>query len=743
MQRNTRTDPFLSLANGLAAAQRVARPAVTVSPRQALEELRRGKDLTDRRRLGLMVVVMGVGRDISIREKRTTLVRNLHTIQMRMTRTPGRRLAVVEAALRLTDPSDAATRWHEDLENTYLKLRSSGAVSDWASAFGVTRDEAIASCNHIRTISRFPDWADPLNDQAVSTPDLPTLKVGVSSGLKVTRLRTNRFRAVPGEIDLDLTSDGKPVSLVIFGDNGVGKSTLVSAIELACQGTVGRQSPTLVDASLSLINLSADEESAAVEVLLSDNTSLERFVELVDGQWSISGDPTPFAFSLSPMTLQRADLVRFLGTPGAKRGQLFVGQFAADGTNRFARAARERLRAAKETRRLFVDDLSARAGHPPRFGSRYIGLMLNAIHLDGMDPDTWRKVRGRVPASYTKDHDRVRAIEHELREARRLQEKMPELELRDHSKQVKRLGELLGDIDTSLTDALVAVTGFDFVERVEVSVGSSGAISLNMLVHLKNGKAVAPERLFSEGVQDLLAILFFVEVAKAAAERGQAKVLVLDDVIQSVDATIRRRLLQQLVSDLKSWQLIITCHDRLWRDHVREALGKAGMRHREIAIRAWDFSGGPLISSGFADASTDLRAMVGVAGPRTVAGSSGLLLETICNHMSWTLPVTITRAREDRYTLGELLDTVRSKTKNSPELATVFAEIDQLVSLRNQLGAHYNQIADSIADSEADRFAVLVLRLWDRVFCAACAIFVRKARPKVYECRCGAVRFST
>ena len=59
---------------------------------------------------------------------------------------------------------------------------------------------------------------------------------------------------------------------------------------------------------------------------------------------------------------------------------------------------------------------------------------------------------------------------------------------------------------------------------------------------LKNNQTADPLGLFSEANLDLLAFLIFLAVAKEAAERGQARLLVLDDVLQSVDAVFRARV---------------------------------------------------------------------------------------------------------------------------------------------------------------------------------------------------------
>lgn len=734
-------DPFIALSDGLAWAFRARRRA-PMPPRQALETLRKGR-VSDRKRLVLTQDVMR-GADVSSFDKETILSLGLQALQRRPGLAPSARAALVAVGLRIANSERAGqTEWFTELVAVSVRLRESGVVPDWRGAFGMTEDEVVGCCERIRKIRRYPDYVDPTSLRVAPVSEAPDLPVGVSSGLKVSRVEFDGFRATPGSVKLDLTVNNKPSSVIIFGDNGVGKSTIVNAIELACQGTVGRLAPALSNSGLTLINLSNPRQQASVSVTLTNGDRLERNIEQIDDRWQVSGSETPFAFSLSPLALQRADLVRFLSTPGSRRGQLFVGHFAADGTDEYSRSVLERARTAKKARQQFVQDLAGRAGHPPRVGIEYVLKMLRAIHLGGIAEAEWRVTRPHLPKEYVDQQNRYRELNREVSKSREAARRLPETELQSHALQVKRLGELLGDIDPPLTEALITVTGYSFIKRLEVTVGGAGALALQFRVHLHNGTTVTPEQIFSEGVQDLLAILFFLEVAKAAALRGQAKVLILDDVIQSVDATIRRRLLQHIASDLKNWQLIITCHDRLWRDHVQEALHKQGIQHCEVTIRSWDFAEGPIITTSRSDPSTDLRRLVRQASPRSVAGAAGLLLETVCDRLSWTLPATVTRTKGDRYTLGELWDSVTKKARNSPELGGQFAEIDRVVSLRNQLGAHYNAIADSIADAEADRFGELVLALWESVYCDDCKDYIAKLQSKTYACRCGKVRFTT
>lgn len=64
--------------------------------------------------------------------------------------------------------------------------------------------------------------------------------------------------------------------------------------------------------------------------------------------------------------------------------------------------------------------------------------------------------------------------------------------------------------------------------------------------------------------------------------------------------------------------------------------------------------------------------------------------------------------------------------------------IDMLLSIRNLLGAHYNEWADSIPWSDIRDFGQEVLDLYETVYCRKCADWVGSV-GKGFSCRCGAM----
>ncbi len=61
--------------------------------------------------------------------------------------------------------------------------------------------------------------------------------------MKIKSVYIHSFRGIPNELTVNFTDKtGKPVSTIISGDNGSGKSSIVDAIEYNLQGRICRES---------------------------------------------------------------------------------------------------------------------------------------------------------------------------------------------------------------------------------------------------------------------------------------------------------------------------------------------------------------------------------------------------------------------------------------------------------------------------------------------------------------------
>jgi hypothetical protein len=307
----------------------------------------------------------------------------------------------------------------------------------------------------------------------------------------------------------------------------------------------------------------------------------------------------------------------------------------------------------------------------------------------------------------------------------------------DFSKAMKTLRKVLANASTTLTTAFHSISSVDFVDRLELTTDPDKEFSLKVQVHLRNGSVCAANQVFSEANRDLLALLIFLSVIEEANHRSQAPCLILDDVLQSVDATVRVAVTEYLVKRFDKWQLVFTAHDRLWQAQLRSILQRAAHPFIEREIVRWSFEKGPVIVAAASEDDDRLKEALMGGDVIAICSHAGLLVESIADRLSWSLPTSVTRRFGDRYTLGELWPGV-VKTLRKTSIAPQADATDRWVYLRNIAGAHYNEWAKSLSLEEARQFGFSVQTLYNSIRCSGCRRFVERAgSASRWECRCG------
>ena len=102
-----------------------------------------------------------------------------------------------------------------------------------------------------------------------------------------------------------------------------------------------------------------------------------------------------------------------------------------------------------------------------------------------------------------------------------------------------------------------------------------------------------PAALHSEGHQDSMGVLLFLALAEHLAG-GNLPLVVLDDVLMSVDKGHRRAMAELLKEEYPDTQFVITTHDEVWWRQLL-SLGVA-KRKTAVKFKAWDIKEGPLIA---------------------------------------------------------------------------------------------------------------------------------------------------
>ena len=302
--------------------------------------------------------------------------------------------------------------------------------------------------------------------------------------------------------------------------------------------------------------------------------------------------------------------------------------------------------------------------------------------------------------------------------------------------------ELLEEAEKFLYTSFVKISNADYIKGVKLKIGNESEVSLEIIVLTDTGIKVQPQNIFSEANYDLVILLLHLSLFRVCANNGQSKFLILDDVLQSVDSSIRTRFIEYLLSELREWQLIITCHDRLWLNQLKHLFNRNSHRFKEIHITGWTFLSGPTITSINHDSKDNIiQQAVQTSNPRLIAAACGVMLEKICHNLSFSLEVSLHRKYEDKYTIGDLWPSIKKTLKKS-SIKTILDNIDSLLIIRNILGCHYNEWAESMSDTEVQSFAKNIQTLYDFTFCENCGSWISKNDNQdfVAKCKCGSLK---
>lgn len=288
---------------------------------------------------------------------------------------------------------------------------------------------------------------------------------------------------------------------------------------------------------------------------------------------------------------------------------------------------------------------------------------------------------------------------------------------------------------------------FSFAMRS--AVVSSLEFDAEFLGH--KGKPV--QAYLSESHLDTLGLCVFLVVAQRKA--AKASIVVLDDVLTSVDAAHLDRIMD-LIDDYSASvsQVIIATHYRLWRDKYR--WGRASQARTEvIEFGPWSLTAGIQVQA-FRDALTELRTLIATPGDdrQVVAAKAGIVLESVLDFLTLRYACALPRNSRGEYALGALADGIDKKlagvlrvelpdaagAKLSIDLKPLIGAATSAQWVRNAVGCHFTGLDSQIPDVEVSQFASSVLALADSIICQGCKSMPDKDKTgSNWQCRCGLV----
>ncbi|HYC50251.1 MAG TPA: AAA family ATPase [Gemmatimonadaceae bacterium] len=262
--------------------------------------------------------------------------------------------------------------------------------------------------------------------------------------------------------------------------------------------------------------------------------------------------------------------------------------------------------------------------------------------------------------------------------------------------------------------------------RLKITQRGTASIALESEFH---GEVGDPRGRYSEGHVDSLGLCLFLAIRRLHhTQEKDFALLVLDDVLHSVDGDHRSATAKLIFDEFRDHQIVVTTHDRMWFENLKVA--SKGREARQYRFAGWALGTGPQ----FGDHLSDYEWLQSKAGAAAIPADrvikAGRLLEetlqNLCDRLSVAVPF---RLRGD-YSIDPLWSGFRAAAEKNQGFASVagptIKEIEELRQLRNWTGAHWNVWAQLLSDSEATAFADAVVRLRRFVYCEDCDRFVER-----------------
>jgi hypothetical protein len=269
------------------------------------------------------------------------------------------------------------------------------------------------------------------------------------------------------------------------------------------------------------------------------------------------------------------------------------------------------------------------------------------------------------------------------------------------------------------------------LNKISLELDPNKRASLEIGASFAGQADTPPQAYFSQSHLDTLGICVFL--ALAMLEKPSETILVLDDVLASVDEPHVDRLIEMLYTEtIKFRHCIITTHYRPWKQKLRWGWLQNGQCHF-VELTKWTTMNGLSLIRSLPDIER-LRQLLAETppDPQLVCAKAGVILEAVLDFLTLLYECPAPRRTSGLYTLGDLLPAIDKKLRQALSvdvlkgydaagaptyelisLAPILDELTRIAQARNVFGAHFSAISFELLDSDAIGFGQQVLSLVD------------------------------
>jgi energy-coupling factor transporter ATP-binding protein EcfA2 len=353
--------------------------------------------------------------------------------------------------------------------------------------------------------------------------------------MRITEIKLNNYRAFYGEHTISLDKDGK--NLMVYGENGSGKSSLFTALQyffLSSVQKVNVEENIFVPASKKntvAIQVTIKESAASTKTTTFELNSIDK--QIISADKTIIADANKIKGFFDYRSLLRTHIEH------ANEVDLFD---------------------------ILINGILKHSFN--RFSTKEIGLEWKTIHYDTFEVYQSKNVQARIK-NYLKD------------------------------KFNPGLKQLIEDIEKD-TNIFMSYFGdsvkvkLEFTDVHHHSRRNLSGNTIKLKLDFYNTHIPKHQFFLNEARLSALAISLYLASIKVNPTAGALKVLVLDDLLIGLDMSNRLPLLKILknhfidVAPQEQFQTIMTTYDKVWYELVRNFFGNEKWKYIEIFSKSLD-----------------------------------------------------------------------------------------------------------------------------------------------------------
>jgi len=266
------------------------------------------------------------------------------------------------------------------------------------------------------------------------------------------------------------------------------------------------------------------------------------------------------------------------------------------------------------------------------------------------------------------------------------------------------------------------------LNKISLELDSSKRASLEIGAGFCGQTGLPPQAYFSDSHLDTLGLCIFLALPQP--DGAENTILVLDDVLASVDEPHVDRLVEMLYSEARRFRhCVITTHYRPWKHKLQWGWLKNG-QCQFVELGRWTKVSGLIMIRTLPEIQK-LEKLLNEdpPDPQLICSKAGIILEAALNFLTTLYECHVPRKPENRFTIGDLLPTIKGKLREkirvdvlqigsdgtkyyqTEHLSPILDELTKIAEARNVFGCHFKEIFFELLEEDALRFGREVFKL--------------------------------